>query len=983
MDKIKIFISYSHNDGEYFKEFTKKLNTAVANTEHFTWEVWDDRSIHIGSFWDKEIQKNIEDCNIALLLVSMSFMASRYIKEQEFEIFRKRYAENGILIVPILFAPCDFQRWEDLSKIQFFKPQGSDYGRPEVVHFTFADLITFKPDGTILSNPNTDRYILNLVSKIEYSYKRFSEVEQKKIEEAIAATEILPNEIINKLSDYPKPRTYFTGREEEIADFKSAIDSSITFIAVDGPGGIGKTQFISKCIEQYVPSEKVIWYECTPASHFDTLVSEAGYPDILKGNNKTDREKFSAFKDKIEKGELFLFLDNFQETNHNTVFREFLVFIQDYLKKGCIIVLDRDNLKSHDLTPKRIHIEGFKEKQLEYAKALIEHSYKNEVHISDDELKNLCEELHGYPLIIDLAILLLSQGETSKDIITKIVQQENGKPISERLLNAIFSRPDATDEEKNFIIAFSVFIGRVLENDVIALISSSNIQLTSLRKKLQQKNLLSYIDGYYEIHPLVREFCYEKLQNKVSLHVRVADHYIAQRTEILNSALEEQVFYHLFQSKQWTRIEKDVEENGRKFVLQGQLGLIKELLEKFEKTGITNPTFSILSGDIAVIQGNWDNAQRFYDIASYNTINEEIKIEGIIKYGEMLLRKCLALQALEHFNKAYNLSAESYDKGKARAANDIGLAYEWLGERDKALGYLKESLAIRRKIADDEGIVTSLINMGLSHRKNEDYDEALKYYNESLEKSTRINDIIGISIGFRALGNVYYQKGKYETATYNFKKSLAISEEIGDKRGISEALGGLGNLSINLSQFEKALTRFEESKKIAEEIGDKLSVATNINNIAVVYTAKNRPLDAIKLYKKSLEIKEELHDLYGSAITLGNIGDTYYMHPPFDYQSSIFYHIKSICIYSKINAKLSLASGIQSLFKIRTKIGSQKFKTLVQNACRQITSDMQTHLPLEEILREPLINKEPKIGRNDPCTCGSGKKYKNCHGKPS
>jgi uncharacterized protein YecA (UPF0149 family) len=23
---------------------------------------------------------------------------------------------------------------------------------------------------------------------------------------------------------------------------------------------------------------------------------------------------------------------------------------------------------------------------------------------------------------------------------------------------------------------------------------------------------------------------------------------------------------------------------------------------------------------------------------------------------------------------------------------------------------------------------------------------------------------------------------------------------------------------------------------------------------------------------------------------------------------------------------------------------------------------------------------EPKIGRNDPCWCGSGKKYKKCHG---
>jgi hypothetical protein len=29
----------------------------------------------------------------------------------------------------------------------------------------------------------------------------------------------------------------------------------------------------------------------------------------------------------------------------------------------------------------------------------------------------------------------------------------------------------------------------------------------------------------------------------------------------------------------------------------------------------------------------------------------------------------------------------------------------------------------------------------------------------------------------------------------------------------------------------------------------------------------------------------------------------------------------------------------------------------------------------------PIRTSEPKIGRNDPCHCGSGKKYKQCHGK--
>jgi preprotein translocase subunit SecA len=30
-----------------------------------------------------------------------------------------------------------------------------------------------------------------------------------------------------------------------------------------------------------------------------------------------------------------------------------------------------------------------------------------------------------------------------------------------------------------------------------------------------------------------------------------------------------------------------------------------------------------------------------------------------------------------------------------------------------------------------------------------------------------------------------------------------------------------------------------------------------------------------------------------------------------------------------------------------------------------------------------VTREEPKVGRNDPCPCGSGKKYKHCHGQLS
>ena len=33
--------------------------------------------------------------------------------------------------------------------------------------------------------------------------------------------------------------------------------------------------------------------------------------------------------------------------------------------------------------------------------------------------------------------------------------------------------------------------------------------------------------------------------------------------------------------------------------------------------------------------------------------------------------------------------------------------------------------------------------------------------------------------------------------------------------------------------------------------------------------------------------------------------------------------------------------------------------------------------------QQPVVNAGQKVGRNDPCPCGSGKKYKHCHGRLS
>jgi SEC-C motif-containing protein len=34
-----------------------------------------------------------------------------------------------------------------------------------------------------------------------------------------------------------------------------------------------------------------------------------------------------------------------------------------------------------------------------------------------------------------------------------------------------------------------------------------------------------------------------------------------------------------------------------------------------------------------------------------------------------------------------------------------------------------------------------------------------------------------------------------------------------------------------------------------------------------------------------------------------------------------------------------------------------------------------------DIVQKTVVRSGPKVGRNDPCPCGSGKKYKHCHGR--
>ena len=56
---------------------------------------------------------------------------------------------------------------------------------------------------------------------------------------------------------------------------------------------------------------------------------------------------------------------------------------------------------------------------------------------------------------------------------------------------------------------------------------------------------------------------------------------------------------------------------------------------------------------------------------------------------------------------------------------------------------------------------------------------------------------------------------------------------------------------------------------------------------------------------------------------------------------------------------------------------------ITKQGLQEATENIRKDMPKEskEVTHTPIVNNAPKVGRNDPCPCGSGKKYKNCCGK--
>ena len=96
------------------------------------------------------------------------------------------------------------------------------------------------------------------------------------------------------------------------------------------------------------------------------------------------------------------------------------------------------------------------------------------------------------------------------------------------------------------------------------------------------------------------------------------------------------------------------------------------------------------------------------------------------------------------------------------------------------------------------------------------------------------------------------------------------------------------------------------------------------------------------------------------------------------------YRIEGFDMFDQMVADIQL-NVVKVLMNARKREGGlpnrQESVRITGEGVESSNMSLKGNTPNQEKTHTPIVNTEPKVGRNDICPCGSGKKYKNCCGK--
>ncbi len=300
-------------------------------------------------------------------------------------------------------------------------------------------------------------------------------------------------------------------------------------------------------------------------------------------------------------------------------------------------------------------------------------------------------------------------------------------------------------------------------------------------------------------------------------------------------------------------------------------------------------------------------------------------------------------------------------------------------------------------------------NFGIRKRLLE-YDDVMNAQREVIYKKRRnalFGDRLAVDIANMMFDTCeqlifdFQEQGDFDGFTFELLRTFGVEPPFSE----SEFLETKGE-KLTEALYEKALEAYKrKNEQIAEtaypvikEVYEK--AAQKYENIAIPITDGMKTLNMIANLKKAYETEgREVSLALEKGITLGIIDNSWkdHLREMDDLKQSVqgaayeqkdpllIYKFESFELFKKMLQKVN-KDIISFLGKARLPV---RDPAQIQRGTDQERMDMsklktgRSDLPGGRAGQEKAqpVRVEKKVGRNEPCPCGSGKKYKQCHGK--
>lgn len=310
----------------------------------------------------------------------------------------------------------------------------------------------------------------------------------------------------------------------------------------------------------------------------------------------------------------------------------------------------------------------------------------------------------------------------------------------------------------------------------------------------------------------------------------------------------------------------------------------------------------------------------------------------------------------------------------------------------------ENNFGIRKRLLEYDDVMNSQRSVIYSKRKNALFGERLE-----VDINNTIFDVV------EDIVSEYKEAANYEGFQLEVIRIFSVDPEMEEKEFSNTSIANLTDKVFELIRdfyHRKAESIAQQTLPVLKDVlrdrGD------HIENIVVPFTDGSRGVQVTANLKKAVETNgHEVFKTFEKTVVLSLIDESWKEHlremdelkqsvqnavyeqkdPLVVYKMEAFNLFKQMLATVNKEVASFLFKGsipMQQSAEVREARPQQPRQNVkLRTSKPELAQTVPGGLPIEdtrELQRPQPIRVENKIGRNDPCPCGSGKKYKNCHG---